>query len=358
MPSCAQVLDLDGYSFARAGTAGVAGAGAADLDTGQRFPRGVARVPGLAVDVAGAGAGAGGSAGGSSSEGPDVVDWPGPPSVGPAERDAGDSGTGADPDAGAHPPEPGLDPDACAADERCAPSVPPGWEGPLVLSQAATACPASYPTPLGELNAGLQPGHTSCSCLCNIDRRSCSLLSPGGDPPPVCNNPGGTTLCYAVTAEATCSAVPIAEIVPSYWLETARACGAPAASGACGSGACYPSADGFGPLCIAHDGAASCPAEFPHARTYHRGINDSRHCAGSCGCRVEDASCGFEVLVCRLLFGSRQVSVASGDELCLQSLESVDILAERPPGGTCVAEGLELAGAVEPADPVTVCCLE
>jgi hypothetical protein len=345
---CLQALDLDDYSFPAEGAAGAGAVGADD----PRWPSVSGRPPGFIIAAAGAG--------GVPSN---PADTPSGASVAPDPRppdDPRDSGTPPlDADAGDAGPDPDPAP-ACALSDRCVPPVPTGWQGPLVLGLNANDCPPTYPVALGVINTGLQEGGTSCTCACDIRTRSCFWTPLDAPPPASCASPSSALECFTVASSATCAARPTGDIAPSSWQYSKLACGQPAATGECGVGSCYPSAKEFGPLCIATTGEVSCPAEFPSAGLYHRGISDSRSCGGSCSCSVVDMSCTLDVTVCRSFGLQEPTSIASGNTLCLDVGDGVDIV---PGGGTmgegtCLAEGAVVSGSVAPIDPVTVCCLE
>jgi hypothetical protein len=335
---CAQVLDLDTYSFSgEGGTDGSAG-------RASRFPTAV-RWPGDLSNGAGA------------SAGPTDLSDAGSLSPGD-EPDSGRSG----PDGGDAGATPDLDPSACASRERCVPPVPSGWQGPLAVgASGGRACPPEYPASFGDLNTGLQVGSAFCVCGCSVDLVTCTLPpTAGGDIAPAsCGSPNFSRECFQVTAVPSCSTQPTGDVQPSFWQSTQLACGQAIAFGACGDGTCYPNPDSFGPLCIAALGEQRCPAAFPHGQLYHRGLSDTRSCGGNCACSTSGAACQLLYTFCSPFGEFPQQLANEGEQVCLEpdvslSIDGLGVVNN----GSCTADGAVLEGAVTPADPVTVCCLE
>ena len=347
--SCSQLLDLDTYSFSgEGGTQGSAG-------SASRFPTAV-RWPGVAGAGSAAGTGGLSNGEGDSTEPTDLSDAGSLTATN--EPDSGRSG----PDGGDAGGSPDLEPNLCASRERCVPPIPTGWQGPLAVgANGSRTCPAEYPASFGDLNTGLQVGSAFCVCGCSVDLVTCTLPpTAGGDiQPPSCGSPNFSPECFQVTAVPSCSTQPTGDVQPSFWQSTQLACGQAIAFGACGAGTCYPSSESFGPLCIAALGEQSCPAQFPHGQLYHRGLSDTRSCGGNCACSTSGAACQLLYTLCSPFGEFPQQLANEGEQVCLEpdislSIDGFGVVNN----GSCTADGAVLEGAVTPADPVTVCCLE
>jgi hypothetical protein len=340
---CQQSLDLDAYSFIA-------------VDAGQA---------GRPTDLPGA-AGAGGSgAGGRGTGGTDISGGSGSggsdvDASSPSELDAGQDSGSTLPDAGAG--------DAstlgCGPAERCVPAVPAGWQGPIAVSEggAAQGCPGTYPTPLGELNAGLDVGAVNCSCGCIVGSVVCRLQSANTKtffaPTVSCESPPTDDDCLTAVADSTCSPQPFEDIRSNSWDTTELSCGGAVTTEACSGGACYPELGGFGKLCISALGDLACPGEFPGRTLYHQTIADDRDCA-PCTCEPEEQACQIELEICST--GFFDVTLQEGDDICLNSSDDKGvslISAVVVDQGTCQTAGGTATGSAVPAGPVTVCCLD
>jgi hypothetical protein len=340
---CQQSLDLDSYEFVRS-------------DAGQ-----AGRAPDLPSTAGAGGSGAGGSgmggadtSGGSAGSGGSDAD-----ASSPSGLDAGQDSGSSEPDAGGSD----ASTQGCSPAERCVPTVPDGWQGPVAVSSGGGSdCPSTYPTALGELTAGLDVGAVNCSCGCIVTSVACSLRSANtGDfftATEECLSPPTNDDCLAVEADSACSPQPFEDIRSNSWDTTELSCGGAVTTQACSGGACYPELGGFGKLCISALGDLACPAEFSERTLYHQTIADNRDCT-PCICDPQGQACQMELGICSV--GNFDVTLQEGEEICLNSSDGDGvslITAVVVNQGTCAAAGGTATGAAVPADPITVCCLD
>ncbi|HTV19423.1 MAG TPA: hypothetical protein VMG12_12145 [Polyangiaceae bacterium] len=338
---CQGALALGDYSFggsAGASGAGVGGDGSSGAGAGGNTGGDSNGVGGN--DIGGRGgtsAGSGGDTGGSGNPG-------------------GNAGTGSDPgDAGPL--------GECAESQRCVPPIPVGWQGPIVLGAAGSACASPYPTALGELRTDFEAGATNCGCTCIVTGVQCRLRSSNGDifiPDGSCDSPPIEDDCISAASVTTCGVSSTTDdITPSTFQTTLRSCGGAAASAACGSGTCYPSSDDAKSLCISAIGGLACPSGFPQQTIYYQNITDNRTC-GECNCFPQGQVCQVDVEICSVGFSyetltegdeCRQLSSGDGDGVTQMSFNVQQ-------QGTCTFAGRGVDGATVPADPITVCCME
>ncbi len=341
--ACQGALDLDGYTFQPAG--GAAGSGGAGGST----PEPIAGAGGSAGN-GGSGGGNGSSGAGGSGGSFDAPDA--------SAGAAGDSGNTPELDGGTDGGGSGL---GCAPAEQCVPVIPVGWDGPISVESGAD-CPSAYPAEIGELNAGLQVGASSCACGCVVNGVTCHLESKATGEffdPATCESPPTEDDCMIARSVAGCSALPSSSINPNTWQTTALSCGGGVSTGGCdGGGECYPSLPGSAPLCVHALGDLTCPEGFPDRQVFFQDIADSRVCSG-CTCSTSGQACQIEVEVCSVGFFTQ--TLGEGEEICLNSSDGdgIHVLTSALISqGTCATAGGVASGEAVPADPVTVCCIE
>ncbi len=377
--SCTPALDLDGYSFPNAGSAGAgAGPGGSSGRAGTGGSAGQGGAGGSSGDEGTGGSagrsGAGGSSGlagtgGSSNAGTSgvggqggstaIVGDAGPPSGADAAApdggsDAGGSGGSGGGDASA--PE-------CATTERCVPDVPAGFSGPIMLGVGTPGtCPTEFGTVLDVIHDGLQPGAATCDCGCSVSSVVCRLQSENtGDffnPTTACESPPTADDCLTARSDASCNPIPFEDIRASTWSSTAQTCGGGTATANCGGGRCMPVDESFGSVCVEAAGTQACPAEFPVRSVYFADFADDRSCS-TCGCVPEDQACQITIEVCSVAFFT--TTLDEGQQQCLNSSDGDGVniqLATVVENGSCAPFGGALQGTVTERDPRTVCCLE
>lgn len=241
----------------------------------------------------------------------------------------------------------------------------------------------------------------TCSCApaeCNLPEEmhaSAAKCPAGGaasipfDAPPgwegTCNSddpiPGGLQ-CSGVAcvqsisvAAATVACKPVADseplIPPVAWGTVARECVIwPISGEGCATGeACVPvPAAGYAACLYRHgdhssDPGFECPAAYPRSMVVYSSYADNRACA-PCACGTPDGACEALISVykdgaCGQAAASVMVSTEQGG--CVDLLngtalgsKSASLIFDQP--GSCAPSGGALAGDLEPADPVTLCC--
>jgi hypothetical protein len=318
-----------------------------------------------------------------------VALWDGGTGAGELDATTG-GGDGASGDAG-----PDVSTVPCTG--SCAPAVPQGWQGPLVLYEglndggALPACP-SHTGSGNQVFRGLD-GSVSCStCTCGsgagaqcgpivVDQFtsvSCTVLQCTA----TLAAPGSCGVGCASTAAAKgFSATPqVADsgacpadggvATTSFAFATAgETCSAPAGTGACaGGGACITAAPSpfSGATCVLASGDVPCPVGYATQHLYFQGVDTSAAGCSPCTCSTPSVSCsGAEI-------------EPQADTLCTEALPPTEpvpttcaISSPFDPAAAylwvagskltatsspCVADGGRPQGTATPTGPVTVCC--
>jgi hypothetical protein len=219
----------------------------------------------------------------------------------------------------------------------CVPPVPTGWQGPVAVYQGSGATPdcgqaGGYPTPVASAKSGLEPGTVTCpTCSCgSISGTKCEadlvFVSEAGCLGGTCwgsgaGCPGGpdqvipissTCTSYALTSvtglsaraaiftnlrlSGSCDASSSGQkSVPTpVWSQEVRACGDPANTGGCPSGAlCVPRPQapfGATPCILKQNEDSACPSPFSNKISVYTGFQDDRDCS-PCACQTSGGSC-------------------------------------------------------------------
>lgn len=294
---------------------------------------------------------------------------------------------------------------APTCDDDCA-TPPEGWSPPVLVGvgsfTAVPSCPDVAPFEGINLYSDLQALSPICpACQCAGSETGCSIpaawhasaadcagaegaestpwdgqagwggaCAPGGIPAGA--SCGGVPCVQSLTVEApVVTAGPCTPVAPGRpyspphtWGRRAREC-LPAEAGTCPEepGQCFPP-PGFS-LCVHHPGDVECPAPYTEKEVFHRDVADERACS-PCEC---GAPAGNVCTVLASAFQDGACSVIAG--ALLVTSESGDGCVDVPPGlalggktaeivatgeGVCAPIGGEPVGAVEPVQPVTVCC--
>jgi hypothetical protein len=278
-------------------------------------------------------------------------------------------------------------PDPCGHDAVCVAAATDGWLGPVVVYVGVDAPPACDPIWASELSAhaGNITAEFSCdSCACGVPAGAiCTPTEVTGYGVPDCASTGGS---YTLPADGMCwstsghESVKTKEVVaqgglcavsggglmasPIQWELSARICGEPQALTSCGAGVCAPKAMApFGAAaCVYQEGqTGACPQEYPNRQIIYSEALDTRTCS-VCGCGAPagvDCGVAFTAYANSTTCGSGATPLA--DSGCTNStagsFSSIKFTGQ-PQGGACPVTGGLPTGAVEPANPITVCCAE
>jgi len=361
---------------------------------------------GGAAGVAGtAHAGTGAKAGSSSEAGEGGVAGVGEEagSSGASEADSGESSTGGTPGhagsgaAGAGPCVAtgaedcfnGKDDDcngaadcadsACTASSTCVPDAS-GAELGTLLPLMGSTCPTGYTAVTLHRGMTVDPSCTGCTCGTGTGYCTTSIGGHGSAPCPgfqimgltynmfttSCQpiNPGTSTHHYSVLTFTDCTGTASGTAKPSavQWSETRTFCKADRVGGGCKSGSvCLPKAPSG--TCARKTGTATCGGAYPMSTgaVWNGGVNDTRTC-GACECAggygpcnnasvqvYSDASCSLNPVT---LSGANG---AEGDDCALPYPPASGRVTGTPVIKQCVAN-VSPGGAIEEADPSTVCC--
>jgi hypothetical protein len=346
---CAQVLGLDSY-----GAAGDAGADAT--------------VDGVAPD--------------GTIDAVTADNQPPPEAAGPDGAD--DSNDDAPLDA------PGFDAglDACAMGTTCAPPVPSGWTGPLVLwegSGGAPQCGTGYDR-VFEGGANQTMAGAQCSCACSLTGATCS--DPVLSAQKTCRGMscGMTSLPQGACADL--SAFSAMCTVPSVSGSTATGgtCGADASMNVPSWGwgllgvACAPSAlpdAGCGPggqcmptppspfgasICVQQAGAVGCPGGgYSTRHVFYGGASDTRGCSAcTCGSLSGvDCNANAHVVVWATTGcdGGASLEISPLPSACSSpAFRPLGATFVTTPSGGCTPVGGQPTGAIVPQNAMTICC--
>lgn len=298
--------------------------------------------------------------------------------------DGGDGGE-TDPDSG---PDGGSDscPDPTFS---CGPTVPSGWNGPIILisgdgSGTPPACPSTAPVNAFTTRSGLDAPPAVCGCACAAP--SASDMSCGAvvlTSTSSCTV-GGTEraivaqgACFEISAlpttgwwrafnstfsaSGTCAPQPSIEVPRLSWAASHRGCGfgTPAS---CGSeGVCVPPRAAGERLCVHVEGDATCPSEFPDRIATAETVDDGRSCS-ACSCGSITGSCAGAIRVVSGCSGTTSLLATIPVGGCVEARS----LGPSPtqlvsggftPSGTCSPSTVGSVGAALPRVLRTVCCV-
>jgi len=303
-----------------------------------------------------------------------------------AEGDAGSSDAGSDAIGLPRDASPTYDAQACPAGQ-CLPAAPSGWLGPFAVAIGATvptACDTGYEGGKSTSGSGLHAGPAACGCTCGV---------PSGTQCSATVNFQGTTCTNGSTATVSsgtcmtgaplqgqsnlvikadttaqggsCLVTPSVSKPTVSWDERALSCAPftmPTSMGCGGSDLCLPSLRTPFRACVRHDGAGSCPVgPYTEKHLEYGGITDGRACT-TCTCgNPTSVTCGGSIDV----FGTQGCTGGAGYTTnnfgqCV-TVTSIYNVAYKynasSSGGSCAASSVTATGDVQPATPITFCCL-
>ena len=275
-----------------------------------------------------------------------------------------------------------ADPDCSGAGYQCVAPPPTGWTGPYaywVGSLPHAACPTGYPTKAFTGWDDLKASAATCNCGCakpanvrcegqlgywaSSAPSSCDATATGGWHPNSCFSAFSTGWfkLYGYRSAGTCSAPSVTKDIPAaVWDTGKQLCEAQTQGAGCsGSELCAPPppAPYSAKVCIARSGTHTCPSPYLTAHTLYLAVNDTRDC--SCSCGLQAGNCTANA---RLAVGSNCVSSTTlniGD--CKQLTASpvyLKFLSENILTQPSCSLSKSSSGSAQPAQPVTVCCLE
>jgi hypothetical protein len=276
---------------------------------------------------------------------------------------------------------------ACRAGELCAPSVPEGWSGPVVLAEATdlpAACGADWPDEVALMHGGSVVPEAQCAtCGCKTVGETCvasecsasvySLSSCAGAETVV----PGSVSCQIVdltgaksfkadpwaASGGSCAAVGGgAMLPPPSFSSFARLC----STGVVPAGGCVPAAPaGFGAVCVHAPGQLACPEGFEREELHEAFGPDTRGCS-PCACGtapVQPGSCEatfkvYESPACSGSAGSYKTDgLCKGVFLQLGTVGArTEAVALAEPGQCAPPAGGTPIGDVELVGTRTVCC--
>ena len=265
----------------------------------------------------------------------------------------------------------------------CIPTVPAGWNGPIVWSSSGSSanCDTQYPQIAADLHGDLNVPQASCECECGTNTGACQPPRRVGYGSTCPQNPQGyfgfmTGGCQQATTtqgleqptpyQSVCPVSKDTATIPAANFKTdVRLCeGAAAATGCDSTKICAPKAAGpFKGQCIYKAGDTSCPAVYPTKAVYYDAFADTRSCS-SCSCSSVGSACTSSVLAyqtanCTGTTVTHGLSSNASSPTCVPS----NWIAMKWSGtstfvaGSCQKSGGALSGSVTPSGAVTVCCL-
>lgn len=281
------------------------------------------------------------------------------------------------------------EPVECDEGYTCAPSVPDGWSGPVVLysgDDAPPECPDGF-TFADDAFADLEAEAASCACGCGdvegVDCGQPSLYSSAS------NSCGGLQFYEATLDEDTCSGIGSlstyifiryddadfdsaacpatldVDVPDASWSTFARTC-APTGVQACDGGSvCVEDLAGEfdSGACVWREGDFACPTDYPQAHVFHGDYDDQRGCAEDCDCIDPDPTCAgsvgmYEGGACHPNFLEATLEVDDCLPRAQYGIES-NVHARQDSAGVeggCTPTGGTPSGMATPTQPVTVCC--
>jgi hypothetical protein len=288
---------------------------------------------------------------------------------------------------------PPFDAGACSGGGACAPPIPPGWTGPLVLwegSGNAPTCGSGF-DPVFDGGASPPTANANCTCGCESptgvtcgtpvltfnNKNTCHGMNCGmvSLPQGACTDVGGTGgACSNVSASgATASggscAPDASTSLPQWnWGTFAKACMPSALPDAgCGAGGqCIPPlpASFEGHVCILNQGTGGCPAgDYSVARVYYGGAQDTRGCSScTCGSPPSGADCNANAKVVLWATpgcdGGATLELSPLPSSCATPAFKTQgaTFTTTATGGRCTPVGGGPTGGIVPQGPVTICC--
>jgi hypothetical protein len=290
---------------------------------------------------------------------------------------------------------PGFDSGAgCSGGLTCAPPVPVGWTGPVVLwegSGSAPACGSGF-NPVYDGGGSAPTTTATCSCTCgsptgvtcsapvlsfnaknNCHGMACGMVSLSEG---ACTDVGSAgASCGSLSAGSstasggTCAADASTTVPPWSWGSLAEACKPSALSGpACGAGGqcmqLLPSPF-EAHVCVLMQGTSGCPGGgYDISRVYYGGAQDTRGCSScSCGSPATGVDCNANAQV--VLWSSTGCDAGTTLVSALPSSCETPVFKTQgatftttPTGGTCTPVGGQATGGIVPQDPTTICCTQ
>jgi hypothetical protein len=276
-------------------------------------------------------------------------------------------------------------PMACGDGGVCAPEVPGGWTGPIVVarwggSETPVVCPQDWPmvASRGIDLAGL-PATCGCNCTptvgaCQVDYEyfegdGCFVSVASGSTSGACSNHwtglNPDTLEASVSQiGSSCAANPVVTTPEPVWSQTVLAC-QPGALGTCDDGRpCMPEVptEFDERYCIMAPGDNACPAGPYAARSLaYSAVEDTRGCS-PCECTLAATCTGalheYHDNECTnpagsvAVTGSCQASTLPGSDGGAFSVAWVG----GPPSVTCTPTVPTATGSVTPSEAMTFCC--
>jgi hypothetical protein len=273
----------------------------------------------------------------------------------------------------------------CGGGETCAPAVPEGFEGPVVVGTGSCSASGGYSSKLLDLHSGLLPGSAVCDCRCGEPNTSCSVSLVAWNNSN-CDDEalGGTTadinecdpMSYhtgeyvgvSTSPSGNCVANDSGNSLPTPgWTSDLRLCGGAQAGASCSDdGQCVPDpTSSFGSVCVHAEGDVECPTAYPDKQVYYQGFSDNRAC-GACTCgSLSGAACStqadfFSATNCSGTPNlSNVVITSSEDPFCNLGgtynrvrVDSVSVTN----AGQCQPADTSLTGSVNATGATTLCC--
>jgi len=268
-----------------------------------------------------------------------------------------------------------------SCDGQCAPEVPQGWQGPIVINDGAdpVPCPGEFPQTVHDNRfTGLQEGAATCNCACgDVSGASCgaaTLREEGNlciqfiqNPDTYVLNPGACVFANASaddyslsvptlnSAGASCAPQATEQIEDPSWDRELRACGT-AAGDACEGGNCFPAIPEDYRMCIWFEGEVGCPGG-PWSETVvtYADATDDRDCT-QCTCDTPQGTCGGSAILtnqgCGVVFVDEMPVGGCGN---VQGFTHAQYTAEID--ASCAPSGGDLTGDVTPSGAITYCCI-
>lgn len=262
---------------------------------------------------------------------------------------------------------------------QCAPDVPGGWQGPVVINEGddADPCPADFPQLVhGDQHAELSPGNASCGCSCGDavgvscgavtlqqSNAMCTASQGLADvlQPNVCTFVSNAAGTYSISTAnlqvggASCDPAATESITPPSWGRDVRSCSAAVEQG-CDDGGCLPSTPDDHRMCIWAAGEAACPpGPWSQQVITYGDVDDDRDCT-ACSCGTPSGTCGGYVELNNQGCGVIYVSDASPGT-CGVQLAASHATYYPEADASCTPSGGALVGGVAPTDAITYCCM-
>jgi hypothetical protein len=271
----------------------------------------------------------------------------------------------------------------------CAPAVPEGFKGPIIVAtgDVTVGCDGAWPAIAGDLEFDLNtPAATCTGCTCGTpagvvcsgsvtlyDSSTCNGINqtiPSGADGQCTLLPGGFSPegFIAATPTANNGTCSPSQVIPDIHMpaftSTALLCGGATEGDGCQNDAlCVPApAAPFGAdICIYVGGPASCPDSYPNELLVYSGFTDTRACS-ACDCGPgQGAACDAESTIyaqagcggpntTKPHDGSSCGNIASfGPDAMIFDVFNLD-------EGTCPIIASQVTGAVNPTGLTTICC--